>query len=143
MSGVLTMIEAVGDQFRVAFDGWEVRISARYAPGRVDLPLAAVSGVAMRLPRPPLEGGGIRFSVPGDPTLDGVQVVFFSGQAREFGALYDALTVALAGGPAEPTLSLAMDHGDTELALAARLRDVGYLSDLDFGVERTGIALAC
>jgi hypothetical protein len=135
------MIEAVGDQFTVAFDGHQVRISARYGPGWVDVPLAAVSGVAMRLPRP-LEGGGIRFAVPADPDLDGVQVVFFGNQASRFGMLYDALTVALAGGPIDTSGDPVGEHEDDELAVITRLRDVGYLSDLDFGVERAGIAVA-
>jgi hypothetical protein len=135
------MIEAVGDQFRVAFDGSTVRISARYGPGGVVVPIAAVSAVAMRMPRP-LEGGAIRFAVPGDPYLDGVQVVFFSTNAADFGTLYDALTVAIARGGAQAS-AMGEPHGDGELAVIARLRETGYLSDLDFGVERTGIAVAC
>jgi hypothetical protein len=135
------MIEAVGDQFRVAFDGHQVRISARYGPGWIAVPVAAIDGVAMRMPRP-LEGGGIRFSVPADPAIDGVQVVFFGAQAESFGALYDALTVAIAGGSGVAFAEVAVRHGDDELALVMRLRDVGYLSDLDFGVERAEIAVA-
>jgi hypothetical protein len=122
---------AVGSMFEVSFDGTDVVIWPRFRDGYVQIPVAAISHVEIRMPKP-LASGGLRFTVPGDVDVDGIKVDFFGGQREAFCQLHDALLRAISETGRDS--SAAAHSGD--LTVLNSLRQVGSLSDLEFGVRR-------
>ena len=129
--GVRRVFDAVGSMFEVSFDGSDVVIWPRFREGHIQIPVAAITNVDIRMPKP-LASGGLRFTVPGDPAVDGVKVDFFGGQRQAFSDLHAAIMRAVNADDRQA--SVASHTGD--LVVLHSLRQVGSLSDLEFGVRR-------
>jgi hypothetical protein len=137
----------------VTFDGTSITID-RNAPGRHGrdtYALAQISGVQLSPPRLTQAGGrftlvmaggvqrgsrsSTRLSSAGD---DPLTVIFGKSRLSQFQALADAITRALAGGPAQPQAVAAPAAAGLadQLAQLAALRDSGALSDAEFAAAK-------
>jgi hypothetical protein len=132
--GVSRVVEAVGSMFEVSFDGSDVVIRPRFREGIVVIPVALVSAVTIRMPKT-LASGGLRFTIPFDPDVDGIRVEFFSSQASAFFDMHAAIMQAVAnhGGSAS---GIAQTYSG-DLAVITSLRQVSSLSDVEFGIRRS------
>jgi hypothetical protein len=117
--------------FEVSFDGSDVVIWPRFREGHIQIPVSAITDVEIRMPKP-LASGGLRFTVPGDPEVDGVKVDFFGGQREQFQQLHEAVQRAVTD--PDRVVTTASHTGDR--TVLSTLRQVGSLSDLEFGVRR-------
>ena len=127
------MFEAEGSMFEVAFEGSHVSITPRFREGCLRIPLSAITAVTIRTPKT-LASGGLQFSVPSDPDVDGVRVEFFRGQSAQFFDLHAALMQAIAANAGAIAVDPPKHSGDR--GVIVNLRQTSALSGVEFGVRR-------
>ena len=127
------MVEAEGSMFEIRFDGSNIAITPRFREGCLQIPVSAVTAVTIRMPKT-LASGGLQFSVPSDPAVDGVRVEFFRGQAAQFFDLHATLMQAIAANADSINVDPPMHSGDDGVIVC--LRQTGALSGVEFGVRR-------
>jgi hypothetical protein len=131
---VSRVVEAEGSMFEVQFDGSNVIITPRFRPGCLQIPVGAITAVTIRMPKT-LASGGIQFTVPSDPAVDGVRVEFFRSQAGDFFDLHAALMQAIGANAGSINMDAMSHTGDDGVIVC--LRQTGALSGVEFGVRRS------